>query len=133
MSFGESKNIVIRGIKEENAETPQTLAVAIEEFFATSFGMSGIMVYGAHRVGKQGVSRSRERPIVCTMADEAKRKIILDNSWIYLKGTRCYVYEDRTLMQQNARRKAYEERNKKVKMPSQEDKPLEEDPNPLNK
>lgn len=59
------------------------------------------------------------------MADETKRKIILDNSWIYLKETGCYVYEDRTFMQQNAWRKAYEERNKKVKMSSQEDKTLE--------
>ncbi|RYA44508.1 hypothetical protein DD606_25145, partial [Enterobacter cloacae complex sp. GF14B] len=122
-----SKNIVIRGIKEESMETPQSLAVSIEEFFATHFGMSGIMAYGAHRVGKQGVPRSGERPIVCTMADEVKRKIILDNGWIYLKGTGCNVYEDRTLMQQNVRRKVYEERSKKVKVSSQEEKALEED------
>ena len=67
-----------------------------------------------------------EQPIVCTMADKAKRKIILDNNWIYLKRTNCYVGEDCTLMQQNARRKAYEERSKKPKIPSQEEKALEE-------
>lgn len=128
-----SKNIVIRGIKEESMETPQSLAIAIEAFFATHFGMSAVMVYGAHRVGKQGVPRSGERPIVCTMADDVKRKIILDNSWIYLKGTGCHVYEDRTLMQQNARRKAYEERNKKGKESPQEAKTLEEDSSSTNK
>ena len=108
-----SKNIVIRGIREESSESPTTLATSIEEFFNKHFSMSGIMVYGAHRVGKQGVARSGERPIVCTMIDETKRKIILDSSAIYLKGTGCFVYEDRTLMQQNARRKAYEERRLK--------------------
>ena len=50
------RNIVTRGIKEVNKETPQTLAIAIEKFFDTSFGMSKIMVYGAHRVGKQEAS-----------------------------------------------------------------------------
>ena len=74
-----------------------------------------------------------EQPIVCTMADEAKRNIILDNSSIYLKGTECYVYEDCTLMQQNAQRKAYEERHKKTRMPSQEDKVLAEVTNLPNK
>ncbi|MCO5590579.1 hypothetical protein L7F22_044550 [Adiantum nelumboides] len=106
-----SKNIVIRGIVEEKLETPPSLANAIEEFFNTHFGMSRVTVYGAHRVGKQGASRLGQRPIVCTMVDETKRKIILDNSWVYLKETGCFVYEDRTLMQQNACRKAYEERS----------------------
>ncbi|MCO5557562.1 hypothetical protein L7F22_011128 [Adiantum nelumboides] len=85
-----SKNIVIRGIVEEKLETPPSLAIAIEGFFNTHFGMSGVTIYGAHRVGKQGASRSGERPIVCTMVDETKRKIILDNSWVYLKGTGCF-------------------------------------------
>ena len=66
------------------------------------------------------------------MADEAKRRIILDNSWIYLKGTNYYVGEDCTLMQQNAWYKAYKERNKKVKKPSQEDKALKETMSPPN-
>ncbi|MCO5581281.1 hypothetical protein L7F22_035160 [Adiantum nelumboides] len=128
-----SKNIVIRGIVEEKLETPPSLAIAIEGFFNTHFGMSGVTVYGAHRVGKQGVSRSGERSIVCTMVDETKRKIILDNSWVYLKGTGCFVYEDRTLMQQNARRKAYEERSKRFKEQSHEEKTLEKEATPCNK
>ena len=33
------------------------------------------------------VFRSVERPIVCTMLYETKRRIILQNSWVYLKGT----------------------------------------------
>ncbi|MCO5594279.1 hypothetical protein L7F22_048308 [Adiantum nelumboides] len=73
-----SKNIVIRGIVEEKLETPPSLAIAIEGFFNIHFGMSRVTVYGAHRVGKQGASRSGERPIVCTMVDETKRKIILE-------------------------------------------------------
>ncbi|MCO5547927.1 hypothetical protein L7F22_001382 [Adiantum nelumboides] len=109
------KNIVIRGIVEEKLETPPSLAIAIEGFFNTHFGMSGVTVYGAHRVGKQGAFQSGERPIVCTIVDETKRKIILDNSWVYLKGTGCFVYEDHTLIQQNAHHKAYEERSKRFK------------------
>ena len=111
-----SKNIVIRGIKEESIETPASLGKAIGEFFSMHYGMSDVNVYGAHRVGKHGVTRSGERPIVCTMTDDTKRRIILENSWVYLKGTQCFVSEDRTISQQNARRKAYEERLKnKVK------------------
>ena len=50
------------------------------------------------------------------MTDDTRRQIILENSWVYLKGTQCFVSEDRTISQQNARRKAYEERLKnKVK------------------
>ena len=111
-----SKNIVIRGIKEEGMETPASLGKAIGEFFSLHYGMSDVNVYGAHRVGKHGVTRSGERPIVCTMTDDTKRRIILENSWVYLKGTQCFVSEDRTISQQNDRRKAYEERLKnKVK------------------
>jgi hypothetical protein len=49
------------------------------------------------------------------MTDDTKRRIILENSWVYLKGTQCFVSEDRTISQQNARRKAYEERKNKAK------------------
>lgn len=128
-----SKNIVIRGIVEEKSETPPSLAIAIEDFFKTHFGMSGITVYGAHRVGKLGAPRSGERPIVCTMVDEIKRRIILDNSWIYLKDTGCFVYEDRTPTQQNARRKAYEARNKKPVQPSNDVKTPQDDSATSNK
>ncbi|MCO5559623.1 hypothetical protein L7F22_013224 [Adiantum nelumboides] len=128
-----SKNIVIHGIVEEKLETPPSLAIAIEGFFNTHFGMSKVMVYGAHRVGKHGTSRSGERPIVCTMVDETKRKIILDNSWVYLKGTGCFVYEDCTLMQQNARHKAYEERNKRFEEQFHKETTLEKETTPCNK
>ena len=43
---------------------------------------------------------------------DTKRRIILENSWVYLKGTHCFVSEDRTISQQNACRKAYEEKLK---------------------
>ena len=59
---------------------------------------------------KHGVIRSGERLIVCTMMDDTKRRIILENSWVYRKGTQCFVSEDRTISQQNDHRRAYEER-----------------------
>ena len=76
-----SKNIVIRGIKEECVETLASLGEAIGEIFSMHYGMSDVNVYGAY-----GVTRSGERPIVCTMTDDTKRRIILENSWVYLKG-----------------------------------------------
>ena len=69
-----SKNIVIRGIQKEKMETPTSLKHAIGELFNKYYGMN---IFGAHRVGKQGVSCSGERPTVCTMLDETKRRIIL--------------------------------------------------------
>ena len=75
-----SKNIFIHRIPKEKLETLPYLAIVIEDFFKMHFSMSGVMVYRPHRVGKQGAPRSRERPIVCTMPDESKQKIILDNS-----------------------------------------------------
>ena len=44
------------------------------------------------------------------MTNDTKRRIILENSLVYLKGTQCFVSEDHTISQQSARRKAYEER-----------------------
>ena len=41
-----------------------------------------------------------------------KRRIVLEISWVYLKGMQCFVSEDRTISQQNACHKAYEERLK---------------------
>ena len=50
------------------------------------------------------------------MMDDTKRRIILENSWVYLKGTQCFVSEDPNISQQNAPRKTYEEKLKfKVK------------------
>ena len=43
-----SKNIVIRGIKEESMETPASLGKVIGEFFSMHYGMSDVNVYGAH-------------------------------------------------------------------------------------
>ena len=39
-----SKNIVIRGIKEESTETPKSIAKVINMHYS----MSGVSVYGAH-------------------------------------------------------------------------------------
>ena len=66
-------------------------------------------MYIEHRVGKHGVTRSGESLVVCIMTDYTKRRIILKNSWVYLKGTQCFVSEDRTTSQQKSRCKAYEE------------------------
>ena len=46
------------------------------------------------------------------MKDDTKWRIILENSWVYLKGTQCFVSEDRTISQQNAFPKAYEKKLK---------------------
>ena len=93
-------------------QIPASLGMAIGEFFSLHYGMSDVNVYGAHRVGKHGVTRFGERPIVCTMIDDTKRRIILENSWVYLKGTKCFVSEDHTISQQNDHRKTYEEKLK---------------------
>ena len=84
--------------------------------------MSDVNVYWSHRVGKHGVARSKERLMVCTMKDDTKQRTILKNSWVYLKGTQCFVSEDRAISQQNARRKAYEEKlkNKAKDVPKDE-------------
>ena len=92
-------------------------------------------MYGALQVGKPGAIRSGERPIVCSMADETKRKnkIILENSWVYLKGTKCSVCEDRTYMQQEACRKPYENQNKSRKKPPQNKEQVYDEENASNK
>ena len=88
-------------------ETPASLRKVISEFLSMHYGMSDVNVYGAHQVGKHGVTRSGEWPIVCGMMDDTKQRIILENSWVYLKSMKCFVSEDRTISQQNAHRKAY--------------------------
>lgn len=119
-----SKNLVIRGMPEKEQETPMSLAGTVEEFLATHFNMTNINVYGAHRVGKPGAPRTRARGIVCTMLDEQKRSIILDNSRVYLKGTPFSVIEDRTPKQQEACRKAYEDRQKSKESKKEATPPL---------
>ena len=70
--------------------------------------MSDVNVYWSHRVGKHGVARSKERLMVCTMKDDTKQNIIVENSWVYLKGAQCFVSEAHIISQQNAPHKAYE-------------------------
>ena len=41
------------------------------------YGILDVNIYGAHRVGKHGVTCYGERPIVCTMTDETKWQTIL--------------------------------------------------------
>ena len=61
-------------------ETPASLGKVIGEFFSMHYGISDVNIYGAQKVRKHGVARSGERPIVCTMTDDTKRRIILENS-----------------------------------------------------
>ena len=69
---------------------PASLGKAISDFFSLHYGMLDVNVYGAHRVGKHGVARSGERLIVFIMTADTKRRIILENSYVYLKGTQCF-------------------------------------------
>ena len=58
-----------------------------------------VYVYRANKVGKH-VTCSRERSIVCTMVDDTKRrKITLENSWVYLKGMLYSMSYDHTISQ----------------------------------
>ena len=41
-------------------ETPASFGKAIDEFFSMHYDMSDVNVYGAHRVGKHGVTRFEE-------------------------------------------------------------------------
>ena len=50
------------------------------------------------------------------MKDDTKRRIILENSWVYLKGTQCFVSKDHTISPQNAHHKAYYEEKLKNKV-----------------
>ena len=68
----QSKNILTCGIKEESMETLTYLGKVIGEFFNMHYSMVDVNVHGAHKVGKHNVAHSRERPIVCTMADDTK-------------------------------------------------------------
>mgnify|MGYP007105631341 CR=1 FL=1 len=73
--------------------------------------MSDVNGYGVHCVAHLG-----ERPIVCVMVNNTKRRIILENSWVYLKGTQCFVSEDHVISQKSVCYKGYEEKWKnKVK------------------
>ncbi|MCO5613380.1 hypothetical protein L7F22_067656 [Adiantum nelumboides] len=110
-------NIVVRGMVESDKEQVATLNMGVTDMLSDKFGMSDVVVYGAHRVGKQKSDASRA--IVCTLLDARKRAIILENARIYLKDSPLYINEDRTPKQQKARREAYEERtNKKAISPS---------------
>ncbi len=112
-------NIVIRGVPESNNEKVLTLNTDVTDIITEKFGMQDVVVYGAHRVGKQRAESSRA--IVCTLLDARKRAIILENARIYLKDSTIYISEDRTPMQQKEQRQAYEERMKKHAPPNKGD------------
>ena len=96
------------GLKRRLWKYPHPSEKVIGEIFSMHYGMSDVNVYGAHRVGKHGATRFEERPIVCTMTNDTKWRIILKNSWVYLKGAQYFVSEVCNILQQNAHRKAYE-------------------------
>ena len=75
-------------------ETSASLKKVINEFFGVHYGISNMNVYVAHQVEKDCVRWSSKRPIVCTIVDDTKWRIILENSWVYLKDTQCIVSED---------------------------------------
>ncbi|MCO5594248.1 hypothetical protein L7F22_048275 [Adiantum nelumboides] len=89
-----SMNIVIRGIPESDNEKVLMLIAEVTDLLANTFGMHDVVVYGAHRVGKQRPENNRA--IVCTMLDACKRAIILENARIYLTDNPIYISEDRT-------------------------------------
>ncbi|MCO5609581.1 hypothetical protein L7F22_063811 [Adiantum nelumboides] len=57
-------NIVVRGIPKEDTEQVLTLNTGITDIISNKFGMNDIVVYGAHRVGKNKTETNRA--IVCT-------------------------------------------------------------------
>ena len=65
-------------------------------FLSMHYGLLGVYAYEAQNE-KQGTTHSSIEPIECTTDDETKRKIILENSWVYFKGTIFFVCEDGTL------------------------------------
>ena len=93
-------NIVIRGMQENETENLLSLAENITKFFEDHFAMRDVIVYAAHRVGKKRQEGKSSRATVCTILDERKRAIILDNSKVYLIGTSFFVTEDRTPQEQ---------------------------------
>ncbi|MCO5563772.1 hypothetical protein L7F22_017420 [Adiantum nelumboides] len=109
-------NIVIRGIPESDNEKVLMLNAEVTDLLANTFGMHDVVVYGAHRVGKQRPENNCA--IVCTMLDARKRAIILENARIYLRDSPIYISEDRTPAEQKERRQAYEERMKKHTTPT---------------
>lgn len=109
-------NIVVRGMAESDNEQVITLNMGVTDMISDKFGMKDVVVYGAHRVGKQ--KPDAPRTVVCTLLDARKRAIILDNARVYLKNSPLYISEDRTPNQQKARREAYEERTNKSTTPS---------------
>ena len=113
-------NIVIRGMAESDKEQVVTLNMEVTDMISDKFGMSDVVVYGAHRVGKQ--KPDAPRAIVCTLLDARKRAIIPKNARIYLKDSPLYISEDRTPNQQRARREAYEARTNKKTTTQEENK-----------
>ena len=107
-------NIVISGIKEEEGENARSLKLRIQELLETHLDMAEVPIEGAHRVGRQREGETRPKIIVCTVMDERKRRIILESSSTYLRGTDVYINEDRTTMQQAEVRKKVAERKARL-------------------
>ena len=108
-----------RKARPKSSDSPLTLAKEVAGFFAQHFAIPNVAVYGAYRVGRMQEDMPNKQAIVCTVMDARKKDIILGSSRIYLKGSPCYVNKDRTLKQQEARRKQYVERQiRQGKMPS---------------
>ena len=78
-------NFVIGGMQENETKNALILVENITKFFNGHFAMRHVIVYAAHRVGKKQLEGMSSLVIVCTVLDERKRAIILDNSKVYLK------------------------------------------------
>ena len=60
------------------------------------------------------MGETRPKIIVCTVMDERKRRIILESSSTYLRGTDIYINEDHTAMQQAEVRKKVADRKARL-------------------
>ena len=85
----QSTNIVIHEIKEENMEAHTFFEKVISEFLHMHYSMSNVNVYGVHQANKHGIACSEERPIVYTMKNDKKWRIM-----------QCFTSKDRTISQQ---------------------------------
>ena len=120
--------IVINGIPEEDSKNARALTLKVQELLTTRLDMTEVPIEGAHRVGLNKADSKHPNLIVCTIMDARKRRIIIDNSSTYLRGTDVYINEDRTLMQQKEIRKKVAERKAKMaKQKSQTKKVNEQD------
>ncbi|MCO5574006.1 hypothetical protein L7F22_027784 [Adiantum nelumboides] len=82
-------NIVVRGMVESDKEQVATLNMEITDMLSDKFGMSDVVVYGAHRVGKFTVGEispnSDHTPlhVWLKVLNHVKRKEIKAETWSY--------------------------------------------------